>query len=145
MAKRSSVTFTIPGLWLSERKRNVRAGKFQRRIDLPDRAEFKGKVAVFAQRAMRGQAPLEGPLSVVMTFSRPKPPSWPKNPTKGNPWPEWPWKKPDWDNLGKIGGDPLSGIVYQDDAQVCDGRVRKVWGEWGVEITVAEMATTQGE
>lgn len=33
-------------------------------------------------------------------------------------------RKPDWDNVGKI-GDALNGLVWRDDALVADGRVIK--------------------
>lgn len=139
MATETIVTFTIPGHWVTERKRSVNAGKFRRHIDTPDRADFKAKVALFARQAMRGVQPLEGPLRMEVTFSKPKPDSWPKGPTRGNPWPWAPWKKPDVDNLVKIVSDPLSGIVYADDAQICERTERKVWGEWGVEIRLEQV------
>ena len=134
------VQIWIPGEFVSERKRSIRRGKFTSRIDTPDRAAFKAKVAVFASQAMKGEPPLEGPLEVVTVFSRPKPPSWPKNPTKRNMWPEEPWKQPDLDNLVKIVSDPLSGIVYVDDAQVVRRVSRKMWGEeTGVSIVVNKV------
>lgn len=40
-----------------------------------------------------------------------------------------PTKKPDWDNIGKITTDALSGIAYRDDNQIVDGRVVKQYGE----------------
>lgn len=33
--------------------------------------------------------------------------------------------KPDRDNLAKAVQDALNGIVYRDDAQICDGVIRK--------------------
>lgn len=37
----------------------------------------------------------------------------------------FPTSKPDWDNEGKLVCDALNGIVWRDDAQIADGRVRK--------------------
>ena len=139
------VKFWIPGEFVSERKRSVRRGEFTTRIDTPDRATFKAKVAVFALKAMKGSPPLTGPLCVVMDFVRPVPPSWPKNPTKANPWPDQPWKKPDLDNLAKILSDPLSGIVYHDDAQVVRLVLEKKWGELShVAVRVFGMGDPEG-
>ena len=112
------VEIEIAGATLTERKRNVRMGKFQARVDQPDRVEYKAYVKLLAQEAMKGRPPMEGPLVVDTLYYRVKPPSWPKKPSKGNPWPWWPWKKPDLDNLGKIIWDAVTGIMWRDDAQV---------------------------
>ncbi len=37
--------------------------------------------------------------------------------------------KPDRDNLDKAVLDAMNGIIYVDDAQVCDGPIRKLWGD----------------
>lgn len=39
-----------------------------------------------------------------------------------------PTMKPDWDNLAKI-CDAMNGVVFKDDVQVVDGRIRKVYAE----------------
>ena len=36
--------------------------------------------------------------------------------------------RPDRDNLEKAVQDAMTGIVYADDSQVCDGRIKKVYG-----------------
>ena len=36
--------------------------------------------------------------------------------------------KPDWDNVGKIICDALNGVAWNDDAQVTQATVRKVYG-----------------
>ena len=102
-------------------------GKFQARVDQPDRVEYKAYVKLLAQEAMKGTAPLEGPLLVQTVYYRIKPVSWPKKPSKGNQWPWWPWKKPDLDNFGKILWDAVTGIVWQDDAQVVHEENMKVF------------------
>jgi len=38
-------------------------------------------------------------------------------------------QKPDSSNISKQVEDALNGIAYHDDAQVCDTRCRKAWGE----------------
>jgi len=40
----------------------------------------------------------------------------------------------------KIASDALSGIVWHDDAQVCERTERKAWADrWEVVITVEEL------
>lgn len=67
--------------------------------------------------------PLEGPISVSVTFWFPRTQQQTKkkqdNPTL------WHTKKPDRDNLDKGTLDCLKGIAWIDDTQVCDGRLRK--------------------
>lgn len=64
-----------------------------------------------------------GPLTVdlVLTVSKPKSApktrrTWPVTRTSG-----------DWDHLGRAIGDALTGVIWCDDSQVIDGRVRKVY------------------
>jgi len=50
--------------------------------------------------------------------------------------------KPDWDNIGKIVCDALNHIVYRDDAQIVDARVRKFFSERprvAVTLTLTEL------
>jgi len=133
------VEIEIAGATLTERKRNVHMGKFQARVDQPDRVEYKAYVKLLAQEAMAGRSPLQGPLFVDTTYYRIKPPSWPKKPSKGNPFPFWPWKKPDLDNFGKIIWDAVTGIVWVDDAQVVYEDNMKVFAD--VERVVFRAST----
>lgn len=51
-----------------------------------------------------------------------------------------PTKKPDWDNIGKIITDALNGIAYDDDKQIVDARVIKLYGdEPKVEVELEEI------
>lgn len=112
------IEIEIAGKSLTERKRSWVRGGIAGRTDEPDRVEYKAYIKLLAQEAMAGSAPLQGPLIVETVYYRVKPASWPKNASKGNPWPFWPWRKPDLDNLGKIIWDAVTGIVWVDDAQV---------------------------
>lgn len=38
-------------------------------------------------------------------------------------------KKPDFDNIGKIVADALNQIAYDDDSQICDFKITKIYGE----------------
>ena len=84
---------------------------------------FKASVRLAASEAYRG-APLDCPLGVSLTFVFPRTKSqiW-----KRKPMPRlWHAKKPDRDNLDKAVMDSLTGLIWVDDAQVCDGRIQKV-------------------
>lgn len=48
-------------------------------------------------------------------------------------------KKPDKDNLEKSVSDALESIIYERDAQICDGRVTKEYGVPRVEIVIEEL------
>jgi Holliday junction resolvase RusA-like endonuclease len=48
--------------------------------------------------------------------------------------------KPDFDNLGKLVADAVKGIVWGDDARVCDGRVIKRYSDRpALRVEVREM------
>jgi len=60
-----------------------------------------------------------------------------KKPKKPKYVTELPIGDPDWDNLGKLVSDAINNVVYRDDAQITDARVRKRYGEpHRVEITL---------
>ena len=51
-----------------------------------------------------------------------------------------PCKMPDWDNIGKIITDALNGLAYEDDKQIVDARVVKVYGDQPrVEVELEEI------
>ena len=85
---------------------------------------------------------LEGPIAVSQMFWFPRPASMTK---KKLPNPAvWKSSKPDRDNLDKGCLDCLTGVLWVDDAQVCDGRIRKAIVEPGqqpgVEILIETLS-----
>lgn len=64
-----------------------------------------------------------GPLAVDLVLTVVKPASAPKRRRT------WPVTRTsgDWDHLGRAISDALTGVVWCDDSQVIDGRVRKVY------------------
>ena len=114
------IELIIPGHFLSERKRQVRMGKFAARVDMADRVEFKAKVAVFAAQVAPPEL-LDEPLRLEIIWQSVKPKSYRKHE-------DWPHKKPDLDNLVKILLDPLTGILFRDDAQICEHHLVKRFG-----------------
>lgn len=103
---------------------------------------FEGRLAYAAQLAMGDRPPLAGALSldVVMHFPIPesKPRKWREAALRGD---IRPTVKPDWDNGGKL-TDALNLIVWIDDKQIVDGRVRKFYSDRPrTVVRVSEVAT----
>ena len=114
----------------TERKRNVRAGRFVKRTDTPDRAEYKLAVQQHILATIGEREPLDGPLAVKVVFCRVKPGRPPKRgwrPTHTDPWPWYPWKRPDTTNYWKIAEDAFNGILWTDDARICLEEPQKRW------------------
>jgi Holliday junction resolvase RusA-like endonuclease len=90
---------------------------------------FEGRLAYAAQIAMGDRPPLDGPLilDVRMYLAVPasKPKKWREAALRGD---IRPTVKPDWDNGGKL-TDALNLIVWVDDKQIVDGRVRKWYSD----------------
>lgn len=83
-----------------------------------------------AVKAIGGSTPFEGPLTVTIDCIMPVPASWSQA--------KWhravtgiirPASKPDWDNLAKSIIDACNGVIWRDDAQIVDCRVRKFYGK----------------
>lgn len=92
-------------------------------------ADYEGTLAAAGQRAMEGRAPLDGPLAISVVATFPIPQSW-SGRKKGMATAGLirPTGRPDSDNLLKAAGDGLNAIVWRDDSQIVDARVRKVYG-----------------
>jgi Holliday junction resolvase RusA-like endonuclease len=97
----------------------------------PERtAAFEKQVALHANRAMAGKAPIERPLAMQLTFTFEGDESlWPTDSTDG-----------DMDNLVKAIKDALNGIAYKDDRLVVQSEQRKVCArEFGVHVTCVPL------
>jgi Holliday junction resolvase RusA-like endonuclease len=102
---------------------------------------YREAIAWTARRAMRGREPTSEAVALLVHAFLPIPPSW-----------RWqkqqaaragvilPTNKPDFDNLGKVAADAIKGIVWVDDAAVCDGRVIKRYSDRpALRVEVREM------
>lgn len=69
-------------------------------------------------QAVHAQPLFDGPLLADVTFWLPRPKSAPK-------WRIWPDRKPDIDKLTRHVFDALTGIIWTDDARVCDHHITK--------------------
>jgi Holliday junction resolvase RusA-like endonuclease len=94
----------------------------------PDRTvRYEGQLAFAAQQAMNGRLPADGPVAVTLLVSMQIPASWSK---KKKEQAEdgfiYPTSKPDLDNFAKM-LDALNMIVWNDDSQIVDLRVVKLY------------------
>lgn len=85
-------------------------------------------------RAQYQGEPLDGPLRVQITAWRTRP----KSKKRG----EWADTKPDADNIHKLVGDALEGILWVNDSRIVDSRCIKKFAPAGVpgwmELEVSE-------
>jgi Holliday junction resolvase RusA-like endonuclease len=95
----------------------------------PRGVKYETSLAWVAKAAMRGKAPIEGPVEVrVMAICR-VPSSWPRRDRDAAlAGVLRPTGVPDADNYLK-NIDALNEIVWKDDAQVVDARAVKIYGE----------------
>ncbi|OQS41144.1 RusA family crossover junction endodeoxyribonuclease [Chromobacterium haemolyticum] len=137
------IRFTVPGAPVGKGRPKVstRGGKFARMYTPEKTASYEGMVALAAQQAMAGRAPLTGPADVRMLITLPIPASWSKKKQAAAIAGQvLPTKKPDADNVVKALFDGMNGIVWTDDVQACDIVVRKRYGETpGVVVQVQEI------
>lgn len=116
------IAFRIPG----EPVPFARAGaQGKRRFTPKKQSDFMGVIKLFAQRAMAGAEPMDGPLELSIRAIYLVPESWP---AKRKAAARWKSSKPDADNITKIFKDAMNTIVYRDDAQVACLTVQKVYG-----------------
>lgn len=107
--------------------------------------DWRATVQQAAVAAMGERPPVDGPLEVLVTFALPRPKSHPK--TRRT----WPVSRPDVDKLVRAVNDSCTHVVWRDDAQIVELRVRKVWAELdlpmapGARIVVRHAAVAVGE
>ena len=88
---------------------------------------YEGELAFFAQMAMKGRDLFDGPLAVDIEARFSVPHSW-SNKKRINALAGVlrPTGKPDLDNIMKM-VDGLNKIVWRDDSQIVDARIRKLY------------------
>lgn len=103
---------------------------------------YEQMLRLAAADVMGARPPLEGPLQVDMSVVVPIPKSWPlKKQAAARSGALLPIGKPDWDNFGKV-VDAGNLVVWVDDSQIVDGRVRKTYGDKpGMWIRVSPVDT----
>ena len=97
-------------------------------------------IRAWCERFPSGTPVWSGPIWMIMDFYLPRPQSFCRK--KDPEGPMYCIAKPDLDNLTKSVKDALTGVVYVDDKQVCEERIRKVYHEKGgrprAEITIGQ-------
>ncbi|MBM2884077.1 RusA family crossover junction endodeoxyribonuclease [Chromobacterium phragmitis] len=139
----TQIRFTVPGAPVGKGRPKVstRGGRFARMYTPEKTASYEGLIALAAQTAMAGRAPLTGPADVSILMVLPIPTSWSKKKQAAALAGQvYPTKKPDADNVQKAIFDGMNGVVWVDDVQACDIVVRKRYGATpGVEVVVQEI------
>jgi Holliday junction resolvase RusA-like endonuclease len=130
---RTPLSFFVAGLPKAQpRAKASHFGKFTRVYDPGTSNDWKMIVRNEAKKAWQASgdsSPWTGPLCVDLTFYFPRP----KNHLRSNgelkpAAPRWHTAKPDRDNSDKSVLDALTNLgIWQDDKQVCDGRIRKLY------------------
>lgn len=135
----TSVHFFVPGKPQGKgRPRAVARGKFVRMYTPEKTASYESTVALAASQAMKGRAPIEGPVAVIMAIALPVPASWSKKKqAQALGGMLLPITKPDMDNVIKAVYDAINGVVWGDDTQVVDERTTKRYAATpGVDVFV---------
>lgn len=125
------IEFTVPGLPIGKGRARISTRGGQVRAFTPAKTvNYEGTLRMYAERAMAALnlTPLQGPLAVRMTAVFPKPQSWSKKRAAAT---LWHTSRPDADNLMKC-LDGLNGIVWRDDAQVCQATISKIYSDDGI-------------
>lgn len=104
-------------------------------VDDSKNKSWKQQVAGEGMRIFSSLPPLfaDGPLAVEFTFFRPRPGSHygtGRNATRlKDSAPTVPTTRPDVLKLARAVEDALTGVLWRDDSQIVDERLRKCWGE----------------
>jgi Holliday junction resolvase RusA-like endonuclease len=126
-----SVEFSVPGEPQGKgRAKIVKIGGFSRMATPEKTVAYEGLIAMAAQQAMAGAPLLEGACELQITAVCSVPASWSgKKKAQALAGVLRPTKKPDADNITKAVCDGMNGIVWTDDVQAVDQRIRKVYGD----------------
>ena len=122
-------------------KARPRFTRFGRAYTPTKTRDFEKTVAWYAKRAMCQCLPIasESPVRVQIEMTLAPPLSWSRK-RRSAVFGAFCVKKPDCDNCAKAILDALNGIVFEDDAQVSELAVKKVYGEKDeIKIGVTEV------
>jgi Holliday junction resolvase RusA-like endonuclease len=148
------ITFTVRGLPAPQGSKRAFRNKYTGRIQQVESSKrvrpWRSDVRDAAEKAC--QEPLAGPVAVELAFRWPRP--------KGHfgsgrnaaqlkaSAPVWPAQLPDLDKLARAVMDALTGLAFDDDAQVVDLGLRKRYADGegpGVTVTVRSLSRRAGE
>lgn len=137
----NDILLTIPGrpnAWQRARSN----GKV--RFDSPEQARNKATIEQIGAAAMDGRPPLEGPLEVHVAAFWLYPKSMSKK-RRGTYGAHFFTSRPDADNIMKLIGDALNGIIWRDDAQIVTVQVSKRYAITQQTVIRIHPLTEEGE
>jgi Holliday junction resolvase RusA-like endonuclease len=135
------VTISLPGQPRGKgRPRFGKRGSFVSVWTDPKTMEYENALKAVGLAAMRGSAPRETAISVNIIAAVEIPASWSRKKRQAAIAADIaPTGKPDYDNIAKIVGDALNGIVWKDDSQIVACTFVKFYSEMpGLRISAAE-------
>ena len=138
----TNVAFTVPGDPQGKGRPRATAINGMARMYTPGKTvAYEGLIALAAKQAMGRTPLLEGACAIHITAVFAVPVSWSKKRrTEALAGVLRPTKKPDADNITKAVCDGINGVVWGDDVQAVDQRIRKIYGEAPeVRVTVARI------
>jgi len=102
--------------------------------------KYESQLRFTAQQQMAGRPPTAQPLQVEIEVRLPIPTTWSRRKVAAALAGQiWPIVRPDLENFAKA-MDGLNGVVWVDDKQIVDERIRKIYSDRpGLTITVATM------
>jgi Holliday junction resolvase RusA-like endonuclease len=122
------VVFHVPGK--PKGKARARMGHAGHWYTPKNTVNYETVIAYHARRAMAGKGIALGALQMTVDAFVEPPARWvAQKRSDALAGLLRPTSKPDFDNIAKVACDAMSGIVYRDDAQVVDCRVRKFYAK----------------
>ena len=123
------ISFVVPGQPIGKgRPRIGKIGQHARMFTPAKTVNYEGLVAHAAHIAMAGRPPLDVPVTVNMRIECQVPESWSlKKQRMALAGEIRPGTKPDADNVIKAVFDGLNGVLWRDDALVCELHMRKLY------------------
>ena len=123
------ISFTVPGNPVAKgRARAFKRGNHIGHYTPATTANYENLVKLLASQEMAGKKLIDGPVSLFLNLTFAIPESWPRKKKEKAIFGEiYPTVKPDLDNCQKLICDALNGVVWVDDKQVVDVRVRKYY------------------
>jgi Holliday junction resolvase RusA-like endonuclease len=123
------IRVVIPGQPVGKgRPRIGKVGQHARMFTPSKTANYESLVALSAQQAMQGRAPLDVPVTMTMRIECQVPASWSAKKQRQAINAEIrPGTKPDADNVIKAVCDGFNGVLWRDDALVCELHMRKLY------------------
>lgn len=103
--------------------------------------DYEKSIACAARAAMHGRVPLDEPVALGLVVRFPVPASWSRRKAQeALAGARLPGIKPDLDNVEKAVCDALNGIVWRDDALVCEvAKVKRYSERPGIDVTVETL------